>query len=73
MPSGSADPTFKHPELMAEGHDLSLKLRIRLAGDDQDFQEESNDGAGGGKEHERRESHARPERDRWPPSATRPN
>ena len=73
MPAGSADPTFKHPELMAEGQDLSLKLGIRLAGDDQDFQEESNEGVGEGKEHERRESHARRERLRWLPATTRPN
>jgi len=34
MPTRSDDPTFKHPELVAEGQDLTLKLRIRLAGDD---------------------------------------
>ncbi len=61
MLTESTDLTFKHPELVAEGQDLSLKPGIRLSADDQDLQQESNDGVGEGEEHERRGSQRRPQ------------
>jgi hypothetical protein len=51
-PAGSADLTFEHSKLVAEGENLSAEPGVWPAVDDQDLEQEANDGVGEGEDHD---------------------
>jgi len=56
LPAWAADLAFEDAELVAKGEDLGAESGVRVAADDQDVEEDTDDGVGEGAEHDPRAS-----------------